>query len=178
MVGSLQYLSLTRPDLAFVVNNVCQFMHKPSKFHWQVVKRILRYLKHKITHGLLLTLSHVYTLEAFSDADWTGCPDDRKSTGGYCVFLGSNLISWSSTKHPMVSRSSTETKYKFVANTTVELLWLQSLNSPTMSKRVSTLSYCCSHSILSNSPTGTGLKGEEASVNSIENFLCGLLTNT
>jgi hypothetical protein len=68
-VGSLQYLSLTRPDLAFAVNQVCQFMHKPSKLHWQAVKGILCYLKHTLTHGLLLTRSNVSTLEAFSDAD-------------------------------------------------------------------------------------------------------------
>jgi len=75
-VGSLQYLSLTRPDLAFAVNRVCQFMHKPSKLPWQAVKRILRYLKNTISHGLLLTCSRVSILEAFSDADWARCPDD------------------------------------------------------------------------------------------------------
>jgi len=126
-VGSLQYLSLTRPDLAFAVNRVCQFMHKPTKLHWQAVKRILRYLKHTVSHGLLLTRSNTSTLEVFSDADWAGCPDDRKSTGGYCVFLGSNLISWSSKKHPTVSRLSTEAEYKSVANATAELLWIQYL---------------------------------------------------
>jgi len=126
-VGSLQYLSLTRPDLAFAVKRECQFMHKPSKLHWQAVKRILRYLKHTVSHGLLLTRLNISILEAFSDADWAGCPDDRKSTGGYCVFLGSNLISWSSKKHPTVSRSSTEAEYKSVANATAELLWIQYL---------------------------------------------------
>jgi hypothetical protein len=75
-VGSLKYLSLTRPDLAFAVNRVCQFMHKPSRLHWQAVKIILRYLKHTLTHGLLLTRSHASTLEAFSDANWVRCPDD------------------------------------------------------------------------------------------------------
>jgi len=76
-VGSLQYLSLTRLDLAFAVNRVCQFMHRPTKVHWQAVKRILRYLKHTVTHGLLLTRTNSSQLQAFSDADWAGCPDDR-----------------------------------------------------------------------------------------------------
>jgi hypothetical protein len=92
-VGSLQYLSLTRPDLAFAVNRVCQFMHRPTKLHWQAVKRILRYLKHSITHGLLLHKNSSTSIQAYSDADWAGCPDDRHSTGAYCVFLGTNLIS-------------------------------------------------------------------------------------
>jgi hypothetical protein len=97
-IGSLQYLSLTRPDLAFAVNRVYQFMHRPTKLHWQAVKRILRYLKHSITHGLLLHKNSSTSIQAYSDADWAGCPDDRHSTGAYCVFLGNNLISWSSRK--------------------------------------------------------------------------------
>jgi hypothetical protein len=126
-VGSLQYLSLTRPDLSFAVNRVCQFMHRPLKPHWQAVKRILRYLQYTLSHGLLLHRSSSNVLQAYSDADWAGCPDDRHSTSAYCVFLGSNLVSWSSRKQPAVSRSSTEAEYKAVANATAELLWIQAL---------------------------------------------------
>jgi len=104
---------------------VCQFKHKPAKLYWQAVKRILCYLKHTVSHGLLLTRSNTSTLEVFSYANWAECPDDRKSTSGYCVFLGSNLISWSSKKHPTMSKSSTEAEYKSVAN--AELLWIQYL---------------------------------------------------
>jgi hypothetical protein len=68
-VGSLQYLSLTRPDLAFAINKVCQFMHHPTNIHWQAVKRIIRYLKYTISHGLLLTRSNISQLQAFSDAN-------------------------------------------------------------------------------------------------------------
>ena len=102
-------------------------MHRPTNIHWQAVKRILRYLKHTISHGLLFTKSTSSLLEAYFDADWAGCPDDRKSTDGYCVFLGSNLISWSFCKQPTVSRSSTESEYRSLVTTTAELLWLQSL---------------------------------------------------
>jgi hypothetical protein len=69
----------------------------------------------------------LFQLFAFSDADWAGCPDDRKSTSGYCIFLGCNLLSWTVKKHPTVSRSSIEAEYKALANATAELLWIQSL---------------------------------------------------
>jgi hypothetical protein len=98
IVGSLQYLSLTRLDVSFAVNKVCQFLHRPTIHHWAAVKRILRYLKHTLYHGLLLCRNSAPQLHAYSDADWAGCLDDRRSTGGYCIFLGRNLISWNSRK--------------------------------------------------------------------------------
>ena len=97
-VGALQYLFLTRPDISFAVNKVCQFMHHPTTIHWQAIKRILRYLMCIISHGLLLKKSTSSLLEAYFDLDWAGCHDDRKSIDGYYVFLRSNLISWSSHK--------------------------------------------------------------------------------
>jgi hypothetical protein len=127
IVGSLQYLSLTRPDVSFAVNKVCQFLQRPTIPHWTTVKRILRYLKHTLFHGLYIRRNSAHQLHAFSDADWAGCPDDRRSTGGYCIFLGHNLISWSSRKQATVSRSSTEAEYRSLANTTAELQWIQSL---------------------------------------------------
>lgn len=92
-VGSLQYLLITRLDLAFSVNRVCQFMHYPHISHWQAVKWILCYLQHTVHYGLQLHHSSPSTLAAFSDADWAGCPVDRKSTGGYYIFFGKNLVS-------------------------------------------------------------------------------------
>lgn len=127
IVGSLQYLSLTRPDLAFAFNKVCQYMSHPTEDHWSAVKRILRYLKHTIHHGLLLHRTTTFSLQAFSDADWASCPDDRRSTTGYCIYLGRNLISWSSRKQRTVSRSSTESEYRAIAHASTEILWLQSL---------------------------------------------------
>jgi hypothetical protein len=113
--------------LAFAVDRVFQFIHRPTKLHWQAVKRILQYVKHTITHGLLLQKTHSTSLQDFSDADWASCPNGRRSTGAYCVFLGSDLISWCSRKQPTVSQSSTEEEYKSVANTAAKLLWIQSL---------------------------------------------------
>jgi hypothetical protein len=126
-VGALHYLSITRPDIAFAVNKVSQFSHAPRETYWAAVKRILRYLKHTISYGLLIQPSPSSQLVAFSDADWAGCPDDRKSTSGYCTFLGCNLLSWTVKKQPTVSRSSTEFEYKALANAAVELIWIQSL---------------------------------------------------
>ncbi|KAM0053531.1 putative RNA-directed DNA polymerase [Helianthus debilis subsp. tardiflorus] len=138
-VGALQYATLTRPDIAFAVNKVCQFMHAPTENHWAGVKRILRYLKGTTHFGLLFrhntgsrlqafSDSHWATnLRAFSDSDWAGCPLDRRSTGGYAIYLGSNLISWSARKQRTVSRSSTESEYKAIADTVAELIWLKSL---------------------------------------------------
>jgi hypothetical protein len=93
IVGALQYITLTRPDIAFSVNKVCQFLHAPTTVHWTAVKRILRYLRGTTSLGLRLSKPSSTTVSAFSDADWAGCPDDRRFTGGFAVFLGSNLIS-------------------------------------------------------------------------------------
>ena len=127
IVGALQYLTLTRPDLSYSVNKVCQFLHAPTTNHWTAVKRILRYIKHTIDWGFRIRKSNTTLASAFSDADWAGSVDDRRSTGGFAVFLGDNLISWSARKQATVSRSSTEAEYKSMANATAELIWMESL---------------------------------------------------
>nr|GEV06272.1 retrovirus-related Pol polyprotein from transposon TNT 1-94 [Tanacetum cinerariifolium] len=140
VVGSLQSVTLSRPDITFAFNKVCQYMHAPTENHWSAVKRILRYLHGTVEHGMLIHRSSGSTLqaftdvlwkgnldtclEAFSNADWAIDSDDRRSTGEFAIYLGSNLISWTARKQRMVSRSSTESEYKALADTVAELTWL------------------------------------------------------
>jgi hypothetical protein len=98
VVGALQYLTLTRTDIAFPVNKVYQFLHAPTTIHWDSVKRILRYIKHTTKLGLKIQKSESTLVSAFSDTDWADSMDDRRSAGGFVVFLGPNLISWSARK--------------------------------------------------------------------------------
>ena len=127
MVGALQYLTLTRPDLSFAVNKVCQFLHAPTTAHWIAVKRILRYVCGTRNMGLKIRKSKSMLVSAISDANWARCVDDRRSTGGFAVFLGGNLVSWCARKQATVSRSSTEAEYKALANATAEMMWVQKL---------------------------------------------------
>ncbi|KAJ4703269.1 Retrovirus-related Pol polyprotein from transposon TNT 1-94 [Melia azedarach] len=127
IIGGLQYATLIRPNIAFAVNKLSQFLSSPTSLHWQACKRVLHYLQVTSYHGLQFISSGRTELTAFADADW-GCDlDDRRSIGGYCVYLGGNLVSWSSKKQQVVSRSSTESEYRALASVSSELLWLQSL---------------------------------------------------
>ncbi|XP_058217520.1 uncharacterized mitochondrial protein AtMg00810-like [Rhododendron vialii] len=128
LVGSLQYLTLTRPEISFSVNVACQHMHAPKLSHFIALKRILRYIKGSIHQGLHFVQGPL-TLTAFADADWAGDPVDRRSTTGYGVFMGHNLVSWCAKKQHTVARSSTEAEYRAMAQTASELVWLQQLFS-------------------------------------------------
>ncbi|XP_021820576.1 uncharacterized protein LOC110762280 [Prunus avium] len=108
--------------------HVSQFMGSPTDVHFEAVKRILRYLKGTLGYGLPIHLSPAPSLlVAYSDADWAGCPDTRRSTTGYCVFLGKTLISWSAKKQRTVSRSSAEAEYRALAHACADTIWIQSL---------------------------------------------------
>ncbi|XP_058099884.1 uncharacterized mitochondrial protein AtMg00810-like [Magnolia sinica] len=124
LVGALQYLTLTRPNLSYSVNYVSQFIHSLTIVHLKLVRRILRYVKGTIDIGLHFTSNTTLDLCAFSDADWVGCPTTRHSTTGYCTFLGGNLISWCAKKQHTISQSSTEAEYRVMANTAAKLTWM------------------------------------------------------
>uniref|UniRef100_A0A803QNV3 Reverse transcriptase Ty1/copia-type domain-containing protein n=1 Tax=Cannabis sativa TaxID=3483 RepID=A0A803QNV3_CANSA len=127
IVGALQYANITRPEISYAVNRVSQFMQTPLEAHWKTVKKILRYLNGTLDFGLLLKPSASLTVTGFGDADWASDLGNRRSISSLCVYLGSNVVSWSSNKQKTVSRSSTEAEYRSLAQTTAEVIWIQAL---------------------------------------------------
>jgi len=125
LVGKLIYLTITRPDLSFTVGVVSQFMQNPSIDHWNAVIRILRYLKKASGQGLLYEDKGNTQVFGYCDVDWAGSPMDRRSTTGYCVFLGGNIVSWKSKKQNVVARSSAEAEYREMASLTCEFIWVK-----------------------------------------------------
>ena len=127
LVGSLNYLTITRPDISFAVQQVSQFMHTPRHLHLAAVRRIIRYLKGTSHRGLFFPTGTSLNLVGYSDADWAGCPDTRRSVTGWCMFLGSALISWKSKKQAWVSKSSTESEYRAMSLACSKIIWLRGL---------------------------------------------------
>ena len=122
MVGSLVYLTVTRPDISYVVHQVSQYQFAPRSTLFAAIMCILRYRKGTLFHGLFYSAQSPLILRAFFDVDWAGDPTDRRSTTGYCFLLGSSLISWWSKKQTHVAHSNTEAEYRALANTTSNLL--------------------------------------------------------
>jgi hypothetical protein len=123
IVGALQYCTLTRPDIAYSVNQLCQFLHVPTTVHLTAAKRVLHYLKGTFTFGLHYTKGSL-NLNGYCDSDWAGSLDDRKSTTGYYIYLGPCLISWATKKQAVVARSSTEAEYRSMALAVAEMCWI------------------------------------------------------
>jgi hypothetical protein len=126
LVGKLIYLIVTRPDISFVVSMVSQFMHAPRTSHLSAIDRILRYLKCTPGQGIWMRKNGSNDVVSFSDADWAGSCD-RKSTTGFCTFVGGNLVTWKNKKQNVVARSSAEAEYRAMASTASELIWIKQL---------------------------------------------------
>jgi hypothetical protein len=124
LVGKLLYLNTTRPDISFATQQLSQFMHAPTTVHFNAACRVIRYLKNNPGQGMLFSRDSELQLVGYSDADWAGCMDTRKSISGYCFFIGKSLISWRAKKQATVSRSSSEAEYRALSSATCELQWL------------------------------------------------------
>lgn len=125
LIGRLLYLQATRPDIVYSVNVLSQFVSDPRHNHMEAATRILRYLKSTPGQGILLPKEGGSNLVAYSDSDWLGCPDSRRSRTGYLLILGGAPISWKSKKQSVVSRSSAEAEYRAMATTVSEILWIR-----------------------------------------------------
>ncbi|GJX06562.1 retrovirus-related pol polyprotein from transposon TNT 1-94 [Tanacetum coccineum] len=126
MVGSLMYLTASRPDLVFVVCMCARYQAKPTKKHLEAIKRVFRYLKGTINMGLWYPKDNAMSLTAYADADHAGCQDSRRSTSGSAQFLGDRLVSWSSKKQRSTAISTTEAEYIAMSGCCAQILWMRS----------------------------------------------------
>ncbi|XP_061353980.1 uncharacterized mitochondrial protein AtMg00810-like [Gastrolobium bilobum] len=127
LIGRLLYLTTTRPNISFTVQQLSQFVSCPSDIHMAAAVRVLKYLKGSPTTGLFFSANTNLHVSGFADVDWACCPDTRKSISGYCAFIGSSLVAWKAKKQSTISRSSSEAEYRALASLSCELQWLQYL---------------------------------------------------
>ncbi|CAH9079836.1 unnamed protein product [Cuscuta epithymum] len=127
MVGGLNYLTHTKPDLAYCVSIVSRYMQKPTKQHLGAARRILRYVAGTLEFGLWYSSVKEFKLRGYSDSDWAGCVDDRKSMSGLVFDLGSGTVTWSSKKQETIALSSSEAEYVAAGSATKQALWISKL---------------------------------------------------
>ena len=143
IVGSLMYLTATRPDIMYAVSLISRFMEKPKETHWQAAKRILRYVKGTKRYGIFYTVSECSNLVGYTDSDWAGSVDDWKSTSGYIFHIGSGAISWASKKQPIVALSTTEAEYVAATAATCQAVWMRRmLRSLCQEQATTTVIFC------------------------------------
>ncbi|XP_010424680.1 PREDICTED: uncharacterized protein LOC104709822 [Camelina sativa] len=127
LVGRFMYITITRPDITFAVNKLCQFSSAPRTSHLTAAYQVLQYIKGTVGQGLFYSAEPALSLKAFADSDYASCPDRRRSTTGFTMFLGSSLISWRSKKQHTISRSSAKAEYRALALASCEMMWITTL---------------------------------------------------
>ncbi|XP_031742654.1 uncharacterized protein LOC116404424 [Cucumis sativus] len=127
LIGKLLYLTISRLNITFAVHKPSQFMTKPTLSHMNATNYLVSYLKGSFGKGIMLPKVKDFSISTFTDANWSSCPDTRRSVTGFCVFIGNSLVSWKFKKQPTVARTSVEAKYRALAVTTCEVIWLRSL---------------------------------------------------
>jgi len=124
LIGKLLYLNIIRPDMSYAIQHLSQFLSCPREPHMQAAIHLLKYLKGIVNTGLLYPIKSHFNVQANTDANWGRCVYSRKSITGYCIFLGKSLVSWKTKKQKTTSKSSAESKYCVMSDTTAELMWI------------------------------------------------------
>src|SRR5262249_27957144 len=127
LIGSLLYLTATRPDIMYVTSLLSRFMHQPSMVHLGAARRVLRYIRGISDFGLNFTSQSDVSLKGYTDSDWAGSLEDSKSTSGYVFSLGSAAFSWGSKKQQIVARSIVEAEYVAASSAVNQALWLRKI---------------------------------------------------
>ncbi|KAK4404224.1 Retrovirus-related Pol polyprotein from transposon RE2 [Sesamum angolense] len=127
LIGALLYLGFTRPDVSFATQQLSQFLQQPKSSHWDAALHVVRYLKGTSSLGLFFFAKNSLQPVVYTNASWASCPESRRSITGFCIFLGSSLVSWKTKKQSTVSRSSAEAEYRSMVAVVCELLWLSYL---------------------------------------------------
>ncbi|GKA26081.1 retrovirus-related pol polyprotein from transposon TNT 1-94 [Tanacetum coccineum] len=149
LIGRLIYLTHSRPDISFSVGLLSRFMHKPSKHHLRAAKRVLRYLAGTKDFGIWFQRTKDFKLKGYTDSDWAGSVEDRKSTSGSCFILGEAVVSWSSKKQATVALSSTEAEYVAANAAACQAVWMRRILSDMCSEQLGpTEIYCDNKSVV------------------------------
>jgi hypothetical protein len=146
IVGSLMYLTATRPDIMYAVSLISRYMENPKEIHLLAAKRIFRYLQGTADFGLLYKKGEHSDLMGFTDSDYAGDQDDRKSTSGYVFMLGTGVVSWSSKKQPIVTLSTTESEFVAAASCACQAIWLRRILEEIQFKQQGETSIYCDNS--------------------------------
>ena len=143
IIGSLMYLTNTRPDICFAVNTLSQYMVNHKQIHLIGAKHVMRYLKGTLDYGLKYTSSREIKLHRYADSDWGGSAKDRKSTSGCCFSLGSGMISWFSRKHTSIALSTIEAEYVAACSACSEAVWIRKMLAGLFDKDIDVTDIIC-----------------------------------